>query len=54
MDATDFEYEGGKVNDGNTVYPTIEALRKAHHCVEECGIVKVEVQLIQVTQEPKI
>ena len=53
MDATDWECEMGSASDGNRVYPSIEALREHNkHCIDECGIVKVRVQFLEVVQEP--
>ena len=48
MCKTDWDYELGNAEDGNHVYPSIEALKKHHTCWEECGIVEVEVRLKRV------
>ena len=52
MDKIDFE-------DGLTlikavVFPSIEDLKLCKPCVEECGIVKVEIKLVEVIQETKL
>ena len=51
MDKIDFECEIGLAQGGNTIYPTIKDLKKNKKCVEECGIVKVEVKLVKVIEE---
>ena len=50
MDLIDFECELGCASDGNTVYPTIEDLKQARPCVEQCGIVEVEVRFRRIVQ----
>ena len=53
MDLTDFECELGSASDGNKVYPSVEALRKAHaKCIDHCGIIKVKVVPVRIVQEP--
>jgi len=44
----DFEDELYRASGGNTVYPSIEDLRKNHTCVDSCGIVKVKVELVEI------
>ncbi len=51
MDKIDFECEVGLADGGNVVYPSIENLKKNKKCVSQCGIVKVEVKLIEVVEE---
>jgi hypothetical protein len=49
MDKIDFDYELGKAKGGNVVYASVNDL--AEHepcCLKECGIVKVEVRLVEV------
>ena len=53
MDKIDFECEIGLASGGNTIYPSIEDLKEHKKCVSECGIVKVEVKLIEVIEESK-
>jgi hypothetical protein len=49
MCKADFEFE---LDNGNaSVYTTLDDLRKARRCVDECGIVEVEVKLVCVVQE---
>jgi hypothetical protein len=50
MDKTDWDYELGEALDGNKLYPSIEDLEKNQDCVKSggCGIVKVEVKLVEV------
>jgi hypothetical protein len=47
----DWDHELGNASDGNTVYPSIEALKRGHECWEECGIVEVEVRCTKVVVE---
>lgn len=54
MCKTDFDHELGVASDGNKVFPSIETLRKHLRCVDECGIVKVEVRLVQVVEQGTI
>ena len=46
---TDWDYEIG--NGTVEVYDSIEQLKKERSCVEECGIVEVEVTLKRVVTE---
>lgn len=50
MDFTDFNWEVGEAPEVR-VYSTEEQLR-VRKCVEECGIVEVEVRIIRVVKEP--
>lgn len=45
MCTIDYECELGNAAGGNVVYPSIEDLKKNHHCWEQCGIVEVRVML---------
>jgi hypothetical protein len=54
MCQTDFEHELGKAVRGNLVYPSVAALKQSRNCVDECGIVEVEIRLRQVVQEGTI
>lgn len=47
----DWEREIGAAADGNRVFPSVEALKAAHTCADECGIVEVEVRIRRVVQE---
>ncbi len=44
----DAEHELGAADDGNRVYPSIEALKAHHTCWAECGIARVEVRFVAV------
>lgn len=47
----DFECEKGVPIDGNRFYANIEDLKRDHPCLDECGIVEVEISLKQVAVE---
>lgn len=51
MDKTDFDHELGNALGGNEIYRSIEDLKRHKRCATECGIVKVEVTLLEVVQE---
>jgi len=51
MDKVDFDYELGNAKGGNKVFPSIKDLKENKPCIEECGIVEVEIKLRQVVQE---
>ena len=53
MCKTDFDYELGLAEGGVQVYFSIEDLKRCRPCVEDCGIVKVEVRLLEVIQPEK-
>lgn len=40
--------------DGATIYGTADMLRKAHSCVEQCGIVEVEIRVRRWVQPQQI
>ena len=46
-----FECELGAASGGNTVYPSIESLKKNHDCWKGCGIVEVKVDGVRVVAE---
>jgi hypothetical protein len=51
MDKIDFDNELGCARGGNTVFASIADLREnTAHDIDECGIVKVEVTLLEVVQ----
>jgi len=52
MCATDYYHELGE---GPTcqVYSSVEHLKEDRQCVSECGIVKVLVTLVEVTEDSK-
>jgi hypothetical protein len=45
IDATDFKYELEHAAGGNTVYPSLEDLKKNNRCWNECGVVKCKIVL---------
>lgn len=47
MDRTDFYHEIDGQKTGTKVYPSIEAVKKDNCCWEECGIVRVKVELLE-------
>lgn len=53
MCATDFNWEVGEALGGTTVYASVEDLKHNRKCVEQCGIVKVEVKLVEVVDPGK-
>ncbi len=53
MCMVDFDCELGNACGGNTVYPSIDDLKKNRRCVSECGIVEVHVHFSQVIQKEK-
>ena len=53
MCKTDWDYELGEALGGNSIYPSIEDLKKRRKCVSSCGIVKVRVELEEVVQPEK-
>jgi hypothetical protein len=44
----DYQLELGGAVGGNTVFPSIEDLKRHHDCWEECGIVRVEVRGVAI------
>lgn len=51
MCKTDFEHELQESYSGAYVYSDIEDLIESKPCVEHCGIVKVEVNLVEVIKD---
>ncbi len=51
MDLTDFDCELESALGGNKVYPSIEDCIENNKCIDECGIVKVEVRAVEVIYE---
>jgi len=47
MCGVDFQHEVGSAGGGNRVFPSIKDLRENYPCVEQCGIVKVRVELVE-------
>lgn len=50
MCKTDWDHEIGSADDGNKIYPSVAALKRQRGCTDECGIVKVRVEFIEVVQ----
>ena len=48
MDMTDYDCELGHVK--SNIYSSIEECIKDNKCIEECGIVKVEIKAIEIVQ----
>ena len=44
----DFDYELGHAMVGSIIYPTMEDLRRAHPMIDDCGAVKVKIELEKV------
>lgn len=51
MCKTDFEHELQESCAGAMIYNDLDDLIESRPCVHECGIVKVEVNLLEVIQE---
>lgn len=51
MCKTDYDDEMGYASDGVRVFPSLRALKEARKCLDQCGIVKVRIQLLEVIQE---
>jgi hypothetical protein len=51
MCKTDFDCELGAAKGGNLVYASEADLRASRGCLDECGLVEVEVSLVRVIQE---
>lgn len=53
MCLVDWEVELGGASSGNTVYPSVDDLRRRRKCVDGCGIVEVRVEAVRVVQKPQ-
>lgn len=51
MCLTAFEHELEGDCNGTKVYPSLEALREKHKCLDQCGIVEVEVKSVKIVQK---
>lgn len=51
MCKVDFDHEIGEALGGNKVFPSVEDLIMNSPCVDQCGIVEVEVKLLRVVKE---
>lgn len=54
MCGTDWSCELGGAEDGNRVYPSVEAAKKHSGCWHECGIVEVRVLFSKVIEPSRI
>lgn len=50
MDMVDWQHELGYASDGNKVFPSVNDAKKYSPCWKQCGIVKVEIRLIEVVE----
>lgn len=50
---TAWDYEIGKNHHGTKVFPSIEAMRDNRSCVDECGVVEVELRPVREVIPPK-
>lgn len=48
-----WDHELGEDNQGTTIYPSVETLKRHHAIWEECGIVEVEVTFVRVACKPR-
>lgn len=53
MCQTDWDWEIGEALGGTKIYSSANDLKRERKCVENCGIVKVKVELIEVVDEGK-
>lgn len=53
MCQTDFKWEIGDALGGTTIYPSIEDLKDNRKCVKQCGIVKVRIELVEISEPGK-
>jgi hypothetical protein len=53
MCLVDFQHELGEASGGCTVYSSLEDLKTNRPCVEECGIIEVEVTAVQIITNGK-
>ncbi len=53
MCQVDFDFELGEAMAGTSVYSSKKDLKENRKCVNECGIVRVKIQLDKVVQKGK-
>lgn len=46
-----WDWELGEDWHGTKIYPSLEALMEHHSCIDECGIVKVRIDLDSIIQD---
>jgi len=51
MCKVDYDHELGEASGGVELYSSEQDLRNSRKCVDQCGIVKVKVELVEVVQE---
>jgi len=54
MCKTDYDWELEEALGGNTIYPSIEDLQESRPCCEHCGIIKVEIKLLEVVKPYRV
>ena len=54
MDRVDWDYELGEACGGSRVYPSVNDLRENETCVDQWGIVEVEVSLVRVVEPGEV
>ena len=52
MCLTDYECELGLANCGHSVYPTLELCLELRQCANQCGVVRVVIEVEEIVQEP--
>jgi hypothetical protein len=50
MCRTDWNWELGEARGGTEVYASVEDCKRSRKCVENCGIVKVKIDLVEVVE----
>lgn len=53
MCKTDFEMELGKTNGGVIIYPTEKDCKNRRDCIDQCGMVEVEIRVVRNITENK-
>ena len=51
MCAVDFAHEVGEAYGGIPVYASIEDIKEQRDCVDECGIIKVKIEKIELVEK---
>lgn len=49
-----WECELGAAFQGSKIFPSIDSLKNHHKCTDDCGIVKVRVQLLSVVDDGEV
>lgn len=53
MCQTDWNWELGEARGGTEIYASVEDCKRSRRCVEQCGIVKVKIDLVEVVESGK-